>query len=281
MDASLEIPATVYADVIKLFGAAQAVYKGEKDQADAMAQYLVSLMGDSYTTGKVTGAEPDGVVSTMIYGRPTAYRCIVAAPVPSASVPSRRDNPGPLYAVEPVSSSVDAPVLLLWRSRITERSTHSALQRETLTRRSGSPPRRRPRSKGRKRLATANPAVSPDHRLRAPTARHVRLTHQIFTWIIGLTLYSHLTGDLAFRGRPWKTTVELCHPGQAHLQVNPLFFHPFFPDRTLTNPRRLAQQSPAENAHSVSERPPDTDPASRRRLSSSAQPSTDQRTIRH
>jgi hypothetical protein len=47
MDTSLEIPATVYADVIKLFGAAQAVYKEEKDRAEAMAQYLVNLMGDS------------------------------------------------------------------------------------------------------------------------------------------------------------------------------------------------------------------------------------------
>jgi hypothetical protein len=77
MDTSLDIPTTVYADVIKLFGAAQAVYKEEKDRAGAMAQYLVDLMGDSYTTGKVTGAEPDGVVTTTMHDRPTAYRCIV------------------------------------------------------------------------------------------------------------------------------------------------------------------------------------------------------------
>jgi hypothetical protein len=80
-----------------------------------------------------------------------------------------------------------------------------------------------------KRWATANPAVSHTTAFAshsAPTARHVRSTHQIPTWIVGLTLYSHLTDDLAFRGRPWKTTVELCHPGGAHRQVNPLFFFP-------------------------------------------------------
>jgi hypothetical protein len=77
MDTSLEIPTTVYAEVIELFGKAQAVYKDEKCRVKAMQEHLVNLMGDPYIGNKVPGADPDSVLTTRIHDRPTAYRCIV------------------------------------------------------------------------------------------------------------------------------------------------------------------------------------------------------------
>jgi hypothetical protein len=74
---SLEIPPCVYADVIRLFGAAQIVYKEEGLRALAIKSHLSKLMGDTITSQSVRGAEPDGVVTSAGPDRPTAYRCFL------------------------------------------------------------------------------------------------------------------------------------------------------------------------------------------------------------
>ena len=38
---------------------------------------LVKLMGDTYSSTRGPGAEPEGVVTSMLPGRPTAYRAFL------------------------------------------------------------------------------------------------------------------------------------------------------------------------------------------------------------
>ena len=76
-DTSLEIPADVYSDVTQLFGVAQVVYKEERFRALAIESHLVKLMGDTYASQSVEGAQPDGVVTSTMPGRPKAYRCFL------------------------------------------------------------------------------------------------------------------------------------------------------------------------------------------------------------
>ena len=56
---------------------AQVVYKEEKFRALAIKSHLVKLMGDTYATQLVPGAEPDGVVTSTMPDRPIAYRCFL------------------------------------------------------------------------------------------------------------------------------------------------------------------------------------------------------------
>jgi len=76
-DTSLEIPPDVYAAVTKLFEKAQLVYSQERFRESAIKPVLVELMGDTYSSTRGPRAEPDGVMSSMEPGRPTAYRAFL------------------------------------------------------------------------------------------------------------------------------------------------------------------------------------------------------------